>query len=320
MAEITKFDYIGCEALKNITNISVYNEHTNECNTVFISGKDSISPLAIYKIGHTNNIYDGPIYDQHLLNINIRTISTYEKFLAIVPINLFEVYLLKINGKTEGKIDLKIWNSDGNTYENIKDYILNPIFALQPKCNATCFQLMQVIFIKSDVYYFVQSTCKHNKGHILFVLRGTIINNNNNSNGNYSSSRISLSPNIKVQSFYNLYKAGKMAKLSKKQSKNIMFGGATFDKVNTFAILLIYGDINSSESYEFTNGFIVKIRNYEYLDGLSTKFEFATNVTNELLTFDNEKPRGISYISNNNYFIITNNKNNNLVKYFVVKL
>ena len=298
MAEITKIDSIGTSALENITGVTKYND-----SSVYVSGKGARNTIASYKMETSGKLYDGPNYISSMLGKDIRSLSTYKNFLVATLVDEFQVYLVDpIKNQTT---NLKVWNPDTKTHEDIFGYIVDQILSVTKKCTSVCFTLMEVLIVEHNVYFFVQSKCRHSKGHILYVLEGSIVNTD--------LSGLSLSTKFTLQTFFNLYKNGRTAKLSRDESKKVMFGGVAHNGVDTFTILLIYGECGSC-------GYLTKFNKYGQFDGMDTRLNIFLRSDNSGIFHLTNNPRGITFLENNNYLVVTNNKENGLTKYFVVKI
>jgi hypothetical protein len=298
MAEIIKIDQIGTSAIENITGITKINE-----NTVFVSGKNSSKNTASYELDKCGKLFNGPNYSLKLPNIDIRSISSYKNFLVVVPYDQFKIYIISDSGLGV-TYDLKITNPISKICDEIVNYVANPILEILPSCSRSCLTLMQTIIVDGSIYFFVQTNCSHMKGYILFVLEGLI------------NEKLELSPKIKLQTFFNLYRNGRVAKLSKTDAKSVTFGGACkCDSENMFMILLIYGSCG-------LHGYLTKIEKYAQFNGMSSKLEIINE--NKLHVHPkpliiNKSPRSITSIGHNNYIIVTNHKKNELTTYYIVK-
>lgn len=294
MGEIVHSDYIGSNALENITSIVKVDN-----NKIYISAKDSITVLSSYLLEQSGKINYDPTY-HNLIGKKIKFISSYKNYLIIIPNDEFKIIL--VDRENMGKIELKVFNEKSNTNEEIYEYIIDTILRVPfiKKQELINFDLTACVIIEKKVYFFIQLiNCKYNK---LFIIEGVL-----------NEKSLSLKISFELQTFFNLYKSGRRFNLSKYDSKTVICNGVTYNtEKNIFILLMIYGK-------DYNNGYITTISWFDKLNGMSTALLHINTFKIE------NKPRGITYLNDDKYLIITNhtkckNENNKLIKYYLIKL
>lgn len=303
MAEIIRVDQFGAHELNGITGITNFNS-----KIAVISGKHSSKNLALYNIDKNGMLYNGPKYISKLLGKNIISISSYKHFLLILT-DEQKIYVTTYNHNhinhnnigcnSDGISELNIKNSNTGLMDNFKNYLFDQILKIIKKCSCGCLLLKHLIIVKSQVYFFVQVSCDHLKHKLLFVLEGSICDDN----------KLTLSDQIKLQTFFNLYGNGRINGLSKEKSKHVTLKSVCFDfKSNNFILLLTYGG----------KGYLGKIKKYTEFDGMSSRIE-TFECDNSLLKI-NDNPRALTYLEDDMLLIITDKVSENLNKYVIVKI
>lgn len=296
MAEIIRIDQIGVGAINEITGITNF-----DSKIAFISGQNSTKNLASYHIESNGTLFNGPVYVQKLLGKNILSISSYKHFLLILT-DEQKVYvlsdILKHDG-VSGISELKVKNCDTNLSDDLMNYLFDPILKITKKCTNICLSLVQLIIVKHNVYFFVQSTCSHLKHKILFVLEGSL----------YEGNKLLLNESIKLQTFFNLYNNGRINGLSKSESRKIKLSSVCFNECTHDFILLLKYD---------SKGYLGKIKKYTEFDGMSSTIE-TFNCVDSLFTLSNS-PTAITSLNNNVILLIAGRNDDDLNKYYVIKL
>jgi hypothetical protein len=296
MAEISDEGTIGTYELKNITGITKYSD-----DKIFVSAKGSTKTLSSYALDDLNNISSSPTYSTLFLGKDIRSITTYKNYLVIVSkTNDFKISL--VNPTTRSQVGLKVWNSDTKTAEDVIDYATVPILSITTACTRSCLKVITTIILESKIFMFVQSNCTHNKGNILYIL-----------SSGFDEDNLRIKDSFELETFFNLYKNGKLNNLSKELAKTVVVNSVAYNSDrNIFTLLHVYG-----KRQKGTNGYITNLEKYDYFSSLGSSLA--------ILDLDlKKKPRGITYLGNNKYAIITNyttvGSGSKLTKYQIVSL
>ena len=293
MSEIIHYDNICKSSIQNITGI------TKLDNKLYISSKASLKSFASYEITPTGKIAYDPTYHD-LFGSDIRYVSSFENYLVIVARESFSVFLVDPIKNTI--INLMIYNELSDTSENLKEYMVNSgIFPHE--LNKRNLNLTACIINKSNVYFFIQNrTCKKT---MLFLVKGKL-----------RSDKIALTTEFSLLTYFNLYKVGRDAGLSKRHAKTLICTGVTLNNdTNSFIFLIVY----SGKGFK---GILTKLDIFEGLNSVGGYMHPITLNDKSILTLDN-KPRGVTYYKDNLYYVITNmdcNKSNNFTKYFIIKV
>lgn len=296
MAEISDEGTIGTYELKNITGITKYSD-----DKIFVSAKGSTKTLSSYALDDLNDISSSPTYSTMFLGKDIRSITTYKNYLVIVSkTNDFKISLA--NPITRSQVGLKVWNSDTKTGEDVIDYATVPILSITKACTRSCLKVITTIILESKIFMFVQSNCTHNKGNILYIL-----------SSGFDEDNLRIKDSFELETFFNLYKNGKLNNLSKELAKTVVVNSVAYNSDrNIFTLLHVYG-----KRQRGTNGYITNLEKYDYFSSLGSSLDILDI---EL----KKKPRGITYLGNDNYAIITNyttvGSSSKLTKYQIVSL
>lgn len=300
MASIIKQDYVSVSELKNITGIALHN------NTAYISSKNCGKKLASYHIANVNNIQNFMISNTFdyidLITENIRSISSYENYLIIVLKDEFKIIVLDILKMITRELIVM------HQRKSIQQFCIDEILKISFRCDEECFNLMSVSIVGKHMYLFVQSNCIHNKGYMLYIIQTHIHNN-----------MCSTASVYELKSFFNLYNNGKLAGLSKENSKILSLSDSIYDsEKSAFILLFIFGESGN-------NGYFATVDRYSGFSGIGTCLKFITNCNHRLFMIEN-KPRGLAKIKKNNYLVITNDstghntENDHKVKYMVIRM
>lgn len=290
MSEITKFDYIGIKAFKNISGITRYST-----DSVYISAINSTKSLATYKIDNTGTLHNGPVYNTAIINQDIQHISTFNDLLLIVPTSEFKVYLL--NPNQTGKIELRVLNETSHTLEPIIDFVLTPIIRLPSfehmhQCD---FKIMGAVVANGKLYFFIETLSNIRERYLCIV--EALIN---------SGTSISLKSQMVLKAMFSLHKLGQSMNFSHCALKTITTGGITFNNTtSSFVLLMKY--ISRDKK-----GFCVKLALYPQINGIGASLQpFRTSDAFCRLFKISLNPVSIAYLSENNYIIITNYDHHN---------
>lgn len=275
MTEILNDGTIGTYSLKNITGITKYNN-----NSIYISSKGTSKTLSSYILNAGNVISGSPNHSSILSGKYIRTITTYDNKIVATLKENFKVYL--VNPILNTSTNLKVWNSSSETLEDLYDYALNPIIDTVTSCENICFKLISTIIIGVNMYLFIQSKCCHHRGNVLYVIMTQ-----------FDPIESRIVNNFTFETFFSLYKNGRLINLSRNVSKTITVCGVTYNTDdNVFVLLHAYG---TNGKY----GYITTLKKFDNFSGIGSK------LNNTSLVIDH-KPRGITYLGDGKYAVITN--------------
>lgn len=331
MAETIGIDIIGTDGFENVSGVTLINDN------LFVSGYNNfdrdpnhIYSLAKYKLNSCGKIDNGPDYDNFFIKDNIMSISNYNNLLLIIPKDSTQIFLYDpVNLE---KYELKIFNLNTNTTDNLLDYILNPIIIKYNTLNKTDIDLIQTIIIGNKIYLFLESNVE-NKSNKLFIIEGSILVNPNNVNPPVKTKKnkcgckdvninintqqipnIFVNSDFKLKGSYCLYKTGKAAGFDKDIAKTTKFKSVTFNKKNMFVLLFSCG-------CEGTYGFITKLFLYTELNSISDRLQIIKKISdNNSLFLPSKHLSAITYLDSDKYIMITNKCGNHMNKYVIIKI
>lgn len=296
MGEIIHYDIISADCIEHVTGITKFGDK------VFLSSKSSSKSFASYHIEATGKLRYDPVYFD-LLSNDIRHVTTYDKYLVVIPKESFAIFLVDPTGTDI--VNLKVYNSLSNTSESLKDYLLNNNTLFPSKINKDSLVLTACIINKSNVYFFIQSRT-HDVTN-MFIIKGSMC-----------TDRIAFATNFRLLSYYNLYNVGREAGLSKRHAESLLCTGVTYnpDK-QLFVFLMVYNS-------EGCNGILGTLDVLEGLDSVGGYIHPVVSCGDckTSLIFD-DKPRGITYHKDDIYYIITNGMHKSkkhFTKYFIAKI
>lgn len=292
MGEIVFRGSIGAKALENISGVT----KIENSDKVFVS---TCGPkkLKSYKWDCGKLHSDDNCTD--LYDCDIKHISSNSNLLFIVPNKKFKVVC--VDPCTKNRTYLKVYNKLSCSYDDLSRYVLDPILKSRYRkhCSSNNFCLVAFLVVEHNAYFFVQSesTEKHNSN--LFVVKGEL-----------NEDCLSLNSCFELQTFFNLYRNGKKAKLSNEDAKTVMCDGVTYDHCNNvFVLLMVYGN-----NYE--HGYLCKLYRFDRLHGLGTSLWVVKKACDKNHTLKlNHSPRGITYVGNGKFLILSNDFKTKHVKH-----
>lgn len=293
MSEIVRIDQVGLSNITDIKGITKYND-----STVFVCGEGSRN-LASFSLNY-DKLYDGPNYDSRVMGKKLRSITAEDNLLFAVVENEFKILTISNVGSSE----LKVYDKDTNSFGDLEFCLLRPLLELLPKCTEKSFSLKQIIIVCNVIYFFVQTEISDTKRKLLFILEGSL---------NRDQRNVSINKNIKFQTFYDLYKTGRLNGLSRTHARTMKFGGVTYNK-NTNKIILLIRFKECGKS-----GFLFEISKYDQINEMSSKLKIIKTLNENPLILKND-PSCIIYLQDNNYMVVSDNKVNGLINYFIVRI